>query len=186
MKYKIWHIKYGKIIQRSTGTKLRWSDLSKGSGRPRTVKNTEKEEVVKEIICPQEIHHGIHVPPKDIIKGLKISQSSIFCMENDKKTIQKSQNTLHEWCYSEKKSKVCWLSSWKIRNKSTSDRGEVFQDESDFRLQIAINSQNDRVYFKGQKEDIPDKILSDKSTRESAKVMVSAPLKARSNKATIR
>ena len=107
-------------------------------------------------------------------------------MENDKKTIQKSQNTLHEWCYSEKKSKVCWLSSWKIRNKSTSDRGEVFQDESDFRLQIAINSQNDRVYFKGQKEDIPDKILSDKSTRESAKVMVSAPLKARSNKATIR
>jgi len=31
----------------------------------------------------------------------------------------------------------------------------VFQDESDFPLEIPLNSQNDRVYFKGQKEDVP-------------------------------
>ena len=33
----------------------------------------------------------------------------------------------------------------------------VFQDESDFPLQIPINSQNDSVYFKDQKKDVPEK-----------------------------
>ena len=31
----------------------------------------------------------------------------------------------------------------------------VFQDESDFPLETSINSQNDRVYIKGQKKDVP-------------------------------
>ena len=30
----------------------------------------------------------------------------------------------------------------------------VFQDESDFPLQIPVNSRNDRVYFKDQKKDV--------------------------------
>lgn len=33
----------------------------------------------------------------------------------------------------------------------------VIQDESGFPSQIPINSQNDRVYFKGQKKDISKK-----------------------------
>ena len=35
----------------------------------------------------------------------------------------------------------------------------VFQDESDFTLQIPINSENEHVYFKGRKKNVPDKNL---------------------------
>ena len=41
----------------------------------------------------------------------------------------------------------------------------VFQDESNFSLQIPINSQNDRVYFKGRKKDVPDKNPSHQTNR---------------------
>ena len=52
----------------------------------------------------------------------------------------------------------------------------VFQDESDFLLQVPIYSQNDRAYFKGQKKDFPDKNLSHQTNRQSVKVMVSAAI----------
>ena len=35
----------------------------------------------------------------------------------------------------------------------------VFQDESDFPLQIPLNNQNNCVYFKGQKNDVPNENL---------------------------
>ena len=52
----------------------------------------------------------------------------------------------------------------------------VFQDESDFPLKIPLNNQNDRVYFKGQKKDVPDENLFHSTNRQSIKVMVSAAL----------
>ena len=52
----------------------------------------------------------------------------------------------------------------------------VFQDESDFPLQIPTNTQNNRVYYKGQKKDVPDKNLTHQTNRQSIKVMVSAAL----------
>ena len=41
----------------------------------------------------------------------------------------------------------------------------VFQDKSYFPLEISINSQNDRVYCKCQKKDVPDKNLSHQTNR---------------------
>ena len=35
----------------------------------------------------------------------------------------------------------------------------VFQDKSDFPLEIPINRQNNRVYFKGSKKDVPKENL---------------------------
>ena len=52
----------------------------------------------------------------------------------------------------------------------------VFQDESDFPLQIPMNSQNNRVYHKGKKADIPEKNLCHEGNRQTEKVMVSAAL----------
>ena len=52
----------------------------------------------------------------------------------------------------------------------------AFQNESDFPLQIPINSQNNCVYFKGQKKDVPNKNLSHETNSQSVKVMVSAIL----------
>ena len=101
--------------------------------------------------------------------------------------------------------------AWKIQNKSTNDwvcsfsntfdewlrkkfetnpqmiECAVFQDKSHFPLQISINSQNDCVYFKDQKEDVLDKNLSHQINRQSVKVMVLAALTwFRNNKTTIR
>ena len=104
----------------------------------------------------------------------------IFCADNDQKeknkAIQTSQNNLHELCHSKKKSRTCWMSAWKIRNKSTNDWEWGFLRWSDFSLQIPINSQNDRVYFKDRKEDFPDKNFSHQTNKQSVKVMVSATL----------
>ena len=52
----------------------------------------------------------------------------------------------------------------------------VFQDESPFPLQIPINKQNNRVYFKGKKSDVPAKNLSHESNSICEKVVVSAAL----------
>ena len=56
----------------------------------------------------------------------------------------------------------------------------VFQDEfkfeSEFLLQISINSQNDRVYFKGQKKMLLIKNLSHQTNRQSVRVMLSGAL----------
>ena len=52
----------------------------------------------------------------------------------------------------------------------------VFQDESDFPLQVPLNIQNNRVYYKGKKKDVPGENLFHPSNRQSIKVMVSAGL----------
>ena len=52
----------------------------------------------------------------------------------------------------------------------------IFQDESDFPLQVPLNSQRDRGYHKGKKKNVPDENLFHPSNRQSVKVMVSAAL----------
>ena len=52
----------------------------------------------------------------------------------------------------------------------------VFQDESDFPLQIPINSRSDHIHFKDQKKDVLDKNLSYEINRQPVKVMVTAAL----------
>ena len=56
---------------------LKHLERLKGSGRPWTATTPENKEAVEEMICSVENHPRIHVPPKDIAKGLKISQSSV-------------------------------------------------------------------------------------------------------------
>ena len=62
----------------------------------------------------------------------------------------------------------------KFKSNSRMIERAVFQDESNFPLQVPLNSQNDRVYFKGQKKDVLDENLFHPTNRQSVKVMVSA------------
>ena len=59
------------------------------------------------------------------------------------------------------------------------EKKSIFQDESDFLLQIpinkiivSINSQNNGVHFKGQRKDVPNKSPFHQTNRQSVKVMV--------------
>ena len=52
----------------------------------------------------------------------------------------------------------------------------VWQDERDFTLDVTVNLQNDWVYGKGKKFDVPDENLFASSNKMSRKVMVSASI----------
>ena len=52
----------------------------------------------------------------------------------------------------------------------------VWEDEKDFTLEVPVNLQNDCVYGKGKKLDIPDENLLSSTSKMSKKVMVSAAI----------
>ena len=52
----------------------------------------------------------------------------------------------------------------------------VWQDGKDFTLDVPVNLQNDRVYGKGTKSDVPDENLFGSTNKTSRKFMVSAAI----------
>ena len=52
-------------------------DRRPGSGRPRTATTVENEEIVEDLICPQEESPGSHMSPREIKKHTDISRSSV-------------------------------------------------------------------------------------------------------------
>ena len=52
----------------------------------------------------------------------------------------------------------------------------VWQDEKDFTGDVPVNLQNNRVYGKGKKFDVPDENLFASTNKMSSKVMVSAAI----------
>ena len=50
----------------------------------------------------------------------------------------------------------------------------AYQDEKDLTLEVPTNIQNNRIYFKGKKDQIPDENLFHQKSKQSIKVMVSA------------
>ena len=52
----------------------------------------------------------------------------------------------------------------------------VFQDQKDFTLEVTTNVQNNRVYFKGTKDQVPDNNLFHRTNKQSIRVMISACL----------
>ena len=52
----------------------------------------------------------------------------------------------------------------------------VWQDEKDFTLEVSLNLQNDCVYGKGKKSDIPDENLLSSTNKISKTVRVSAAI----------
>ena len=52
----------------------------------------------------------------------------------------------------------------------------VWQDEKDFPLDVPVNLQNDRVYRKVKKSDVPDENLFASTNNMSRKVMVSVAI----------
>ena len=52
----------------------------------------------------------------------------------------------------------------------------VWQDEKDFTLDVSVNLQDDRVYGKGKKSDVPDMNLFASTNKMLRKVMVSAAI----------
>ena len=47
----------------------------------------------------------------------------------------------------------------------------AYQDQKDFTLEVPTNIQNNRVYFKGKKVQVPDENLFHQKNEQSIKVM---------------
>ena len=140
-----------------------------GSGRPITVTTDESAELVEELICSQEDFPGTHKSPQEIARNVGISRSSARRLVKRRKMNQfKRMKTPHV-------------------NNGTRDRGTIrsgnmaerfdhnprlveklaCQDEKYFTLEIPANIQNNRVYFKGKRDQVPDENLFHQTNKPS-------------------
>ena len=150
----------------------------KGSGRPRSARTEENERLVEEMICSQEDEPGTHVTPRNIAIQLEISHSSVRRIVKDKGYSQFKRLKTPQMNESTRKRRVDRAAGLVQKFKSNPRMIEraVFQDESDFPLQVPLNAQNDRVYSKGLKKDVRESSLFHETNRQSIKVMISAGL----------
>jgi transposase len=159
---------------KTTGT----TDRKPGSGRPITASTDENVAAVEDLILSQEDAPSSHVPPRKIAKGLGISRSTVLRIR------KKIQLNVSKRLKSTKVSNAARLRrqerSQKLAQRFSKDKRAcerlVFQDEKDFPLQVPVNTQNNRVYHRGLKKDIPPAHLFAESNRQSLKLMVSAGL----------
>ena len=152
-------------------------DRRPGSGRPRSATTDENQEIVDELICSQE-EPGTHTHPQTIADDMNVSYASVQRMVKRSKTNQfkrVSTPQMDDACRTRRVDRASGL-ALKFGNNPRMIERAVFQDESNFSLQIPTNRQNNRVYFRGKKCDVPLENLYHESNSNTKKIMVSAAL----------
>ena len=153
------------------------TDRRPGSGRPKTATTEENEDDVEEMICSQE-EPGTHVPPRKIAHQLEVSHTSVRRMIKNRGINQFKRlktPSMKEGTKNRRLERAIMLATKFERHPRLIERA-VFQDEKDFTLDVPLNPQNNRVYFKGKKSDVPVENLYHQTKRMTRKVMVSAAL----------
>ena len=139
----------------------------KGSGRPRTVTTQENTELVEELICSQEDEPHTHLTPREIEGTEDISRSSIVRIVNDQgiNNFKRNKTTaMNEGTRERRVERSANLIEKFAKNPRMIEK-TVWQDEKDFPLYVPVNSQNDRVYHRGKKSDVPDARLNKETKR---------------------
>ena len=100
------------------------------------------------MICSQEDKPGTHISPRNIAEELKISHSSVCRIVREKGIKQFKRLKTMQMNDSTRKRRIERASNLleKFQKNPRMIERAVFQDESDFPLQIPLNNQNDRVY----------------------------------------
>ena len=154
---KKWHISSVlRLIKKikSTGSTAR----RPGSGRPATADTPENVAAVEELVFSQEDNPGSHLPPTKIAKHLNISRESVMRICKKYKFRQYKRvrtNKLQEISRQRRHERSDRLAQRFGMGKRTVKR-LVFQDEVMIPLQIRMNRQKNRVYWKGSKREVPD------------------------------
>ena len=149
-----------------------------GSGRPVTATTEENQAIVDELICSQEDDEGTHEPPRKIAETLQVSRSSVKRMIKASEINQfkrMSEPRRDEGALERRTRRANGLVERFEKNPRSIEK-LVWQDEKDFPLEVPLNRQNNRVYYKGLKRDIPAKNLFFQTKKMCKKVMVSAAL----------
>ena len=149
-----------------------------GSGRPRSVTRKENTDLIEELICSQKEGLHTHLAPRKIAEQTGISRSSIRRMikrRNFRQFKRVKTPEMNDGCRNRRYARAIALAEKFERNTRMIEK-TVWQDEKDFTLDVPVNLQNDRVYGKGKKSDVPDENLFASTNKMSRKVMVSAAI----------
>ena len=141
-------------------------DRKSGSGQP-TATTEENADLVESLICSQE-EPGTHKSPREIAL-IGISKSSVKRLGTRKKPNQfKRMKALRmtEGTRERRTTRSRTLADGFEKNLRLIEKC-VFQDEKDFTLKVPTNAQNNRVYCKGNKRDVPVKNLFHQTNRQS-------------------
>lgn len=144
-----------------------------GSGRPVTATHNENLQEVEHLTLSQENRPGTHLSQRKIAQRLRVSRSSV----------QRMHKRLDIRCYKRLQTPAITEGA-KLRRSLRASRlyrrfGNadvtrlIFQDEKDFTLQIPQNRQNNRVYSRTRKRDIPPNRLYHHKSNFSKKLIVS-------------
>ena len=141
-----------------------------------TVKTDKNAELVEELICWQGDFSGTHKSPREIAGNVGISRTLVRSLVKRRKINQfKLMKTPHM---------NNGTRDWRtIRSGNLAERFDrnlrlvekfAYQDEKDFTVEVLTNIQNNIVYFKGKKDQVPDENRFHQANKQSIKVMVSA------------
>ena len=164
---KNWHYSSVKrLLQhyKETKTMIR----KKGSGRPVTVTTEENQELVEELICSQEEQPHTHQAPRKIEETTGIPRTSVWRIVKSKGISQFKRVKTPQMNADARKRRVDRALALAHRYERNARMIEktVWQDEKDFPLHVPVNTQNDRVYHRGKKSEVPDSNLL-KETKEA-------------------
>lgn len=145
-------------------------DRKKGSGRPVTATAVEHFEEVEELVCSQE-EEGTHSAPRKIADEIGVSRSSVqrICRKQKINQFKRMSEPQREEGTLNRRSRRAQNLVQRFEKNKRSVEKLVWQDEKDFPLQVPLNRQNNRVYFKGKKSDVPAKNLFFQTKRQSKK-----------------
>lgn len=149
-----------------------------GSGRPVTATTEANGDLVEQLICSQEEQPGTHKSPQEIAPLIGISRSSVkrLVKRRGYKQFKRMKTPRMTETTSQRRTERAGRLADRFESNPRLIEKCAFQDEKDFPLEVPLNPQNDRVYFKGDKKDVPEENLCHQSNRQSKKVMVSACL----------
>ena len=148
------------------------------SGRPIIVTTNENAELVEELICLVICFPGTHKSPREIARNVGINRSSVRRLVKRRKINHfKRMKTPHinNGTRDQRIIRSVTLAEHFDRNPKLVEKC-AYQDEKDLTLEVPTNIQNNRVYFKGKKDQVPDENLFLQKNKQPIKVMVSACL----------
>ena len=148
-----------------------------GSGRPVTATTQKNGDLVEELICSLE-EPVTHKSPQEIGPLIGISRSSVKRLVKSRglRAFKRLKTPRMSEVTRQRRTERAGRLADRFEGNPRLIEKCVFQDEKDFTLEVPLNPQNDRVYSKGEKKDVPESNLYHNTNRQSKKVMVSACL----------
>ena len=148
------------------------------SGRPITATTDENAELVEELICSQEDFPGTQKSPREIVRNVGISTSSVIRLVKRRKINQFKRMKTPNMNNGRRDRRI--IRSGNLAERFDRNRRLVekfaYHDEKDFMLEVPTNNEKNRAYFKGKKDQVPDQNIFDQTNKQSIKLMVSACL----------